>query len=134
MLTLAASNDFRMISSRRVEPDVLSVTLAYAFFDACPSIGVHPPCLRRNQNGDGRCPKNLQGAIFTMAMAQRAFGPLKEKDVHAPLTRSATTMRQPKRKLRPLQREVAISRRQASEPLVEIGRSHNVRHSTISRL
>jgi hypothetical protein len=43
-------------------------------------------------------------------------------------------MRQRNPKLRPHQREVAISRRQASEPLVETGRSYNVSHSTISRL
>jgi DNA invertase Pin-like site-specific DNA recombinase len=39
-----------------------------------------------------------------------------------------------KLKLTPLQREEAIARRQAGEALVEIGRSYNVSHSTISRL
>src|SRR5690349_15219650 len=32
------------------------------------------------------------------------------------------------------QRQEAIARREAGEPLVEIGRSYNVSHSTISRL
>jgi IS30 family transposase len=32
------------------------------------------------------------------------------------------------------QRQEAIARREAGEPLVDIGRSYNVSHSTISRL
>ena len=39
-----------------------------------------------------------------------------------------------KLKLTPHQRQEAIARREAGEALVEIGRSYNVRHSTISRL
>src|SRR5271167_2012152 len=39
-----------------------------------------------------------------------------------------------KLKLTPHQRQEAIARREADEALVEIGRSYNVRHSTISRL
>jgi DNA invertase Pin-like site-specific DNA recombinase len=39
-----------------------------------------------------------------------------------------------KPKLTPFQHPQAIARREAGEPLVEIGRSYNVSHSTISRL
>ncbi len=39
-----------------------------------------------------------------------------------------------KPKLTPQQRQEAIARREAGEPLVDIGRSYNVSHSTISRL
>jgi DNA invertase Pin-like site-specific DNA recombinase len=39
-----------------------------------------------------------------------------------------------KLKLTPHQRQEAIARREAGEALVEIGRSYNVSHSTISRL
>jgi DNA invertase Pin-like site-specific DNA recombinase len=39
-----------------------------------------------------------------------------------------------KPKLTHHQRQEAIARRGAGEPLVEIGRSYNVSHSTISRL
>jgi DNA invertase Pin-like site-specific DNA recombinase len=39
-----------------------------------------------------------------------------------------------KLKLTPHQRREALARREASEALVEIGRSYNVSHSTISRL
>jgi hypothetical protein len=34
----------------------------------------------------------------------------------------------------PHQRREAIARREAGEPLIDIGRSYNVSHSTISRL
>jgi DNA invertase Pin-like site-specific DNA recombinase len=37
-------------------------------------------------------------------------------------------------KLTPQQRREAVARREAGEPLVDIGRSYNVSHSTISRL
>ncbi|CAN5190403.1 hypothetical protein BH10PSE9_BH10PSE9_25760 [soil metagenome] len=37
-------------------------------------------------------------------------------------------------KLTPHQRKEALARRDAGEPLVEIGRSYAVSHSTISRL
>jgi DNA invertase Pin-like site-specific DNA recombinase len=36
--------------------------------------------------------------------------------------------------LTPHQRKEALARREAGEPLAEIGRSYNVNHSTISRL
>jgi len=39
-----------------------------------------------------------------------------------------------KLKLAPHQRAEALARRAAGEPLVDIGRSYNVSHSTISRL
>ncbi len=39
-----------------------------------------------------------------------------------------------KLKLTPHQRQEALTRREAGEALVEIGRSYNVSHSTISRL
>jgi len=39
-----------------------------------------------------------------------------------------------KPKLTPHQRQEAVARREAGEPLVDIGRSYNVSHSTISRL
>ena len=39
-----------------------------------------------------------------------------------------------KLKLSPHQRQEAVRRREAGEALVEIGRSYNVSHSTISRL
>jgi DNA invertase Pin-like site-specific DNA recombinase len=39
-----------------------------------------------------------------------------------------------KLKLTPHQRREVLARREASESLVEIGRSYNVSHSTISRL
>ena len=37
-------------------------------------------------------------------------------------------------KLTPHQRKEAIARREAGEPLIDIGRSYKVSHSTISRL
>jgi hypothetical protein len=39
-----------------------------------------------------------------------------------------------KPKLTPDQRREAIARREAGQPVVDIGRSYNVSHSTISRL
>jgi DNA invertase Pin-like site-specific DNA recombinase len=39
-----------------------------------------------------------------------------------------------KPKLTPHQRQEALARREGGEPLVDIGRSYNVSHSTISRL
>ena len=39
-----------------------------------------------------------------------------------------------KAKLTPHQRQEALARREAGEALVDIGRSYNVSHSTISRL
>ncbi|MFY9952464.1 helix-turn-helix domain-containing protein [Bradyrhizobium sp.] len=39
-----------------------------------------------------------------------------------------------KPKLTPHQRQEALARREAGEALVDIGRSYNVSHSTISRL
>jgi DNA invertase Pin-like site-specific DNA recombinase len=39
-----------------------------------------------------------------------------------------------KLKLTPHQRREALARREAGEPMIEIGRSYNVSHSTISRL
>ena len=39
-----------------------------------------------------------------------------------------------KPKLTSHQRQEAVARREAGEPLVDIGRSYNVSHSTISRL
>jgi N-terminal domain of anti-restriction factor ArdC/Resolvase, N terminal domain/Helix-turn-helix domain of resolvase len=48
------------------------------------------------------------------------------------MTRGVRFWRKPK--LTPHQVKEAVARREAGEPLVEIGRSYNVSHSTISRL